>query len=340
MDTEKGFVINGVKIEKGQRKQLEIVIAKLYDHTDITIPVEVICGKESGPVMFVSGAIHGDEINGVESIKRLLSRKKILSSIKGTLIAVPIVNVFGFNRNVRYLPDRRDLNRTFPGFKNGSLAARIAHIFMKEIVTKCQYGIDLHTGSAHRFNLPQVRGCLENPEVEKLAKAFGVPVILNSNMRDGSLRQAAFEKGINILLFEGGEALRYDEKIISSAENGIIAVMCEIGMIEKKSVRSRLPKSREVFRAESSHWIRAPISGSLQVKKKIGNKVNKDQILRIISNPFGTEKTYVKAKKTGIIIGITMMPLVSNGDALFHVATFDNIRAVAEEVLYFEEELK
>ncbi len=340
MGTEKDFVINGIRIEKGERKKLEIVIAKLYDHTDITIPVEVICGKESGPVMFVSGAIHGDEINGVESIKRLLSRKKILSSIKGTLIAVPIVNVFGFNRNVRYLPDRRDLNRTFPGFKNGSLAARIAHIFMKEIVTKCQYGIDLHTGSAHRFNLPQVRGCLENPEVEKLAKAFGVPVILNSNMRDGSLRQAAFEKGINILLFEGGEALRYDEKIIFSAEKGIIAVMCEIGMIEKKSVRSRLPKSREVFRAESSHWIRAPISGSLQVKKKIGNKVNKDQILGIISNPFGTEKTYVKAKKTGIIIGITMMPLVSNGDALFHVATFDNIRAVAEEVLYFEEELE
>jgi predicted deacylase len=250
------------------------------------------------------------------------------------------VNVFGFNRNLRYLPDRRDLNRTFPGSKNGSLASRIAHVFMKEIVMKCQYGIDLHTGSAHRFNLPQVRGCLDNPEVEKLAKAFGVPVILNSNMRDGSLRQAAFEKGINILLFEGGEALRYDEKIISSAENGIIAVMCEIGMIQKKSVRSRLPKSREVFRAESSHWVRAPISGSLQVKKKIGNKVNKDQILGIISNPFGTEKTYVKAKKTGIIIGITMMPLVSNGDALFHVATFDNVRAVAEEVMYFDEELE
>ena len=340
MYIEKNLVINGTKIEKGKRKQLEIVIAKLYDHTDITIPVEVIRGKEEGPVMFVSGAIHGDEINGVESIKRLLSRKKILSSIKGTLIAVPIVNVFGFNRNLRYLPDRRDLNRTFPGSKNGSLASRIAHVFMQEIVMKCQYGIDLHTGSAHRFNLPQVRGCLDNPEVEKLAKAFGVPVILNSNMRDGSLRQAAFEKGINILLFEGGEALRYDEKIISSAESGIIAVMCEIGMIQKKSVRSRLPKSREVFRAESSHWVRAPISGSLQVKKKIGNKVSKDQILGIISNPFGTEKTYVKAKKTGIIIGITMMPLVSNGDALFHVATFDNVRAVAEEVMYFDEELE
>lgn len=297
METEKSLVINGLTIEKGERKQLEIVIAKLYDHTDITIPVEVIRGKEDGPVMFVSGAIYGDEINGVESIKRLLSCKNILSSIKGTLIAVPIVNVFGFNRNLRYLPDRRDLNRTFPGSKNGSLASRIAHVFMKEIVMKCQYGIDLHIGSAHRFNLPQIRGFLDNPEVEKLVKAFGVPVILNSNIRDGSLRQAAFEKEINILLFEGEEALRYDEKIICSAENGIIAVMCEIGMIQKKSVRSRLPKSREVFRAASNHWVRAPISGSLQVKKKIGNKVNKDQILGIISNHFGTEKTYVKAKK-------------------------------------------
>jgi predicted deacylase len=337
---EKDFVINGVKIEKGERKQLEIVISKLYDQTDITIPVEVIRGKEDGPVMFVSAAIHGDEINGVETIKRLLARKKILSSIKGTLIAVPIVNVFGFNRNVRYLPDRRDLNRTFPGSKNGSLASRIAHIFMHEIVLKCQYGVDLHTGSAHRFNLPQIRGYLDNPEIERLAKAFGVPVILHSNMRDGSLREAAFDKGINILLFEGGEALRYDEKIISSAEDGIIAVMHAVGMVDKKLVRSRLPKEREVFRAGSSHWVRAPTSGSLQVRKRIGNKVNKDQILGIISDPFGSEKIPVKAKKTGIIIGITMMPLVSNGDALFHVATFEDARAVADEVTYFEEDIE
>lgn len=338
MGIEKDFIINGIKIEKGKKKQLEIIVAKLYDHTDITIPVKVIRGKEDGPTMFISAAIHGDEINGVETIKRLLSHKKIFSSIKGTLIAVPIVNVFGFNRNVRYLPDRRDLNRTFPGSKNGSLASRIAHIFMKEIVMKCQYGIDLHTGSAHRFNIPQIRGYLDNPEIEKLARAFGVPVILNSNMRDGSLRASAFEQGINILLFEGGEALRYNETIISSAEKGIISVMCEIGMLDKEMLKIKLPKFKEVFRAESSHWIRAPVSGSLNVKKKIGAKVLKDQVLGIISNPFGTEKMYVKAKKTGVIIGITMMPLVSNGDALFHVATFDNARAVAEEVIYFEED--
>jgi len=340
MSIKKDFIINGIKIERGERKQLEIIVAKLYDHTDITIPVKVIRGKEDGPTMFVSAAIHGDEINGVETIKRLLSHKKILSSIKGTLIAVPIVNVFGFNRNVRYLPDRRDLNRTFPGSKNGSLASRIAHIFMQEVVIKCQYGIDLHTGSAHRFNLPQIRGYLDNPEIEKLAKAFGVPVILHSHMRDGSLREAASEQGINILLFEGGEALRYNEKIISSAEKGIIAVMCEIGMLDKKSVKLKLPQSREVFRAGSSYWVRAPISGSLHAKKKIGAKVIKDQVLGVISNPFGTEKMYVRAKKTGVIIGITMMPLVSNGDALFHIATFDNARAVAEEVVSFEEDLE
>lgn len=341
MESEsKEFIINGVKIEKGERKQIEIFVAKLYDHTDMNIPVEVIRGIEDGPVLFVSAAIHGDEINGVETIKRLLSRKKILASIKGTLIAVPIVNMFGFNRNVRYLPDRRDLNRVFPGSKNGSLASRIAYIFMKEVVTKCQYGIDLHTGSAHRFNLPQIRACLDDPETEKLARAFGVPVIMHSDMRDGSLREASFERGIKTLLFEGGEALRYDEKVITSAESGIISVMCSIGMLEKKVVKSRLPKQREVFRAMSSHWVRAPISGSLYLKKKLGNKVAKDQVLGVISDPFGSERFNVRARKTGVIIGITMMPLVSNGDALFHVATFEDAMAVADEVMYFDEDLE
>src|SRR5690606_22781361 len=137
--------------------------------TEMTIPVEVIRGKKSGPSMFISAAIHGDEINGVEIIRRLLTRKKLLSNLCGILIIVPIVNVFEFNRNIRYLPDRRDLNRVFPGSKKGSLAARIAHIFMKEIVEKCQYGIDLHTASVHKFNLPQIRGCIDNEETKRIA---------------------------------------------------------------------------------------------------------------------------------------------------------------------------
>lgn len=336
---QKELVIDGTVIKKGESKRFEIVVSKLFDHTEMTIPVQVIRGKKKGPSIFVSAAIHGDEINGVEVIRRLLSRKKLLSTLRGTLIAVPIVNMFGFNRNLRYLPDRRDLNRMFPGTKNGSLTSQIAYKFMKEIVEKCDYGIDLHTGSAHRFNLPQIRAYLDNPEIENLAREFGVPVIVHSNYRDGSLRQAAAEKGVKILLFEGGEALRYDEKIIRSAEKGILSVLASIGMFKKDLVKTKDLKQREIFCAGSSHWVRAPHSGSMHARKHVGNRVKKGEILGVISDPFGVEKYFVRARKTGIIIGITMMPLVNNGDALFHVATFDDPNAVAERVADYDEEL-
>ncbi|MBA2629315.1 MAG: succinylglutamate desuccinylase/aspartoacylase family protein [Rickettsiaceae bacterium] len=336
----KVLTIDGVTIKKGERKYLEMHIAKLFDNTEMTIPVEVIRGKEDGPTLFISSAIHGDEINGVETIRRLLQRKKLLSSIKGTLIAVPIINVFGYNRNLRYLPDRRDLNRVFPGSKKGSLASQIAYKFMKEIVEKCDYGIDLHTGSAHRYNLPQIRAFLDNKEIKALAESFGVPVVLHSNMRDGSLRQAATDKGVKILLFEGGEALRYNEEIIRSAENGILWTMCNIGMLDKELVKRKIPRRREVFHAASSHWIRAPHSGSLYAKKNVGHKVKANEVLGFISDPLGKEKHYVRARETGVIIGITMMPLVTNGDALFHVATFENAEAVAEGVEDYQEDLE
>ena len=336
----KTLIIEGVTIEAGQRRHVGIEIARLFDHTEMTIPVEVIRGKEDGPTIFISAAIHGDEINGIEIIRRLLTHKKLLSQIKGTLIIVPIVNVFGFNRNVRYLPDRRDLNRVFPGSKQGSLASQLAYKFMNEVVMKCDYGIDLHTGSAHRYNLPHIRAALDNPEINALAKSFGVPVILNSNARDGSLRQAAADKNIKILLFEGGEALRYDEKVIRSAENGIITTLCSIGMLDKSLVKNKLSKEREVFRANSSHWIRAPYSGSMQVRKKIGNTVKEGEIIAIIYGPFGLKKHSVLANHTGIIIGMTMIPLVNNGDALFHIATFDDIWAVAEEIAEYDENLE
>lgn len=333
------LVIDGNKIGKGERKRFEIEVAKLYDQTEMSIPVEVIRGQEDGPTLFISAAIHGDEINGIEVIKRLLSYKKILDNIKGTLIAVPIVNMFGFNRNIRYLPDGRDLNRTFPGSKNGSLAARIAHKFMTEIVEKCEYGIDLHTGSSHRFNLPQIRAFLDNPEIEHLAMACGLPVVIHSDVRDGSLRQEASDQGIKVLLFEGGEALRYDERSIKAAENAIFAIMAEIGMIDRELVKTKLSKRRKVFIARSSHWVRAPYSGSLRIRKALGRKVKKGEILGIISDPFGVERHYVRARKTGIIIGITMLPLVNNGDALFHIATFEHADEVEEELEMHEETL-
>ena len=166
-----------------------------------------------------------------------------------------------------------------------------------------------------------------------------MPVILHSDYREGSLRQAAAQKGIKIILLEGGEALRYDEKVIRSAEKGILSILVKIGMVNEDLVKTKYPKQREVFVASSSHWIRAPHSGSMHVKKQVGSKVKKNEILAIISDPFGIEKYFVRAKETGIIIGITMLPLVNNGDALFHVATFDNPRAVADEVADYDEEL-
>jgi len=332
----KELVIGGVSIAPGRRKQIELPIAKLFDYTELTIPVEVVRGKEDGPVLFVSAAIHGDEINGSEAIKRLLGRRKLLSKLKGTLLAVPIVNVFGFNQNSRYLPDRRDLNRSFPGSSTGSLAGQVANVFMEEIDSKATHGIDLHTAAIHRTNLPQIRAYLDDRETQRLARAFGVPVVINSNIRDGSLRQSAAEMGIPMLLFEGGEALRYEEKVINSAIRGILSTMASIGMIEGEKV-SRKQQNKEVFIARSSHWVRSPHSGSLRVRKQLGKMVKKGDLLGVVSNPFGREKVEVRATKTGIIIGMTMLPLVNKGDAVFHIATFEDSQEVEERVELYEE---
>ena len=332
----KPLVIAGTEIPLGARRRIDIPVAKLFDYTELSMPVEVIRGHEPGPVLFVCAAIHGDEINGVEIIKRLLGRQKALAKLRGTLIAVPVVNVFGFNRAIRYLPDRRDLNRCFPGSAGGSVGAQIAHVFMREIVSHCSHGIDLHTGSFHRTNLPQIRACLDDADTRALAEAFGVPVILNSSLRDGSLRQAVAEQGIPMLLFEGGEALRYDEKVIRIGLNGVLTVMQHIGMLPQSSERKSL-QSPAVFSARSSHWLRAPHSGSLRVKKQLGQRVEAGELLGVISDPFGSGRVEVYAKATGIIIGMALLPLVSKGDALFHIATFANTDMVEEHLEYFDE---
>lgn len=335
----KNLVIGGISIPPGTRKRIEIPVAKLYDYTEMTIPVEVVRGKEAGPVLFISAAIHGDEINGTEIIRRLLARRKILSAVQGTLILVPVVNVFGFNRNIRYLPDRRDLNRCFPGSPTGSLASQIADVFMNEIVHQCTHGIDLHTGGGHRDNLPQIRAYLDNPETNQLAHNFGVPVVINSSLRDGSLRQAAADQGLPLLLFEGGEALRYDEKVIRSGLQGIISVMVAIGMVDGEKI-SLKKRKQEVFVARSSYWERAPHSGSLRVRKSLGKWVKHKELLGVISDVFGRGRVEVRAERTGIIIGMTRLPLVNNGDALFHIATFEDAAMVAENVELFDEALE
>jgi len=326
--------IGGASVAVGERKKININVARLYDFTEMNIPVEIIRGKEDGPRLFVSAAIHGDEINGVEIIKRLLNHKA-LKNIRGTLIAVPIVNVFGYNTKSRYLPDRRDLNRHFPGSNKGSLAGQLANTFMTEIVEQCTHGIDLHTGAIHRSNLPQIRADLDDAETNQLAHAFNVPVMINSNLPDGSLREAARALKIPMLLFEGGEALRHDEHVIKSGLNGILTLMDEIGMISFKGIRADDDK---LFIALSSTWIRAPQSGSLRQIKHIGNRVRTGQVLGIISDPFGGNKVEIKASCTGIIIGAVTMPLLNKGDAVFHIASFDNSRQVKEQVDDFLDE--
>jgi predicted deacylase len=331
----KTLTIAGQPVAAGQRKSINIPVARLYTHTEMSMPVHVLRGKKDGPRMFVSAAIHGDEIIGVEIIRRLL-KLKILQRLRGTLIAVPVVNVYGFINNTRYLPDRRDLNRFFPGSQKGSLTSRLADIFMAEIVANCDLGIDLHAGSHHRINLPHIRACLDNPETEKLAFAFGAPVILNANLRDGSLRQAVEERGMPMLLFEAGEALRFDEFAVRAGVKGVLAVMRSIGMLTSRGIK----KSRiQPMVAKSTSWVRAPGSGILRTQIALGRKIKVNQKIGEIADPFDEGETAVLSAVAGIVIGRMNLPLVHKGDALFHVAGFDDTVAVSESLDNFQEEI-
>jgi predicted deacylase len=249
--------IGATTIQPGERLTVDLPTAQLYTHTEMTMPVHVIHGKKPGPRLFVCAALHGDEINGVEIIRRLL-RLKLLEHLHGTLLAIPIVNVFGFIGRTRYLPDRRDLNRAFPGSDKGSLTARLARLFMDEIVGKCTHGIDLHTGANHRINLPQIRAGLDAPETERLARAFDAPVIIDARLRDGSLRMAGAEKGIPTLVYEGGEALRFREGAITVGLRGIVNVMREIGMVHR---RPEGQWTAAPLVARSAGWVRCMSGG-------------------------------------------------------------------------------
>lgn len=311
-----GFFIEDKEIKKGTRARVNIDMGSIYDFTDVNMPLEVVRGKEDGPTLFISSTIHGDEINGIEIVRRVL-KSSLLKKIRGTLIAIPVVNIFGFNDRSRYLPDRRDLNRCFPGLKNGSLGSQVAYKFMREVVQHCDYGIDLHTGAFHRSNYPQIRANISDEKTRNLAKAFGAPVIIDANLRDGSLREAVAEAKIPMLLYEGGEALRFDENVIELGVNGIFNFMREIGMIESKVCAI---SRKRIFVAHSSSWVRAPKSGIHTIQSKLGQIVEKGEILGELSNPFGDNRHYVRANENGIIIGMSKLPLINKGDALFHIA--------------------
>lgn len=324
-------------IALGETVSIALPVAKLYTHTDMSMPIMVMRAKKAGPTVFISAAIHGDEINGIEIIRRLLKRK--LKLLQGTLIFVPIVNVYGVLNKSRYMPDRRDLNRSFPGSAKGSLAGRVAHQFLHEIVYQCDYGIDLHTGAIHRGNLPQIRANLKDPETLQLAKSFGVPVVLNSNLRDGSLRQIASEQGCRILLYEAGEALRFDELSIRAGVKGIIGTLRHLGLLRTPSKKTnKTPKPPiEPTVANKSSWMRASESGIVTFKAELGERVSKQQLLANISSPFGEKVGQVVSTKEGIVIGKQNIPLVQEGEAMYHIAYFDELDDIEDKLETFED---
>jgi predicted deacylase len=320
----KSIKIGDTSIKPGSRQNVNLPVADLYTTTSLSMPVQVICGKKAGPTLFVSAAVHGDELNGVEIIRRLLKMKG-LRSIRGTLIAIPIVNVHGFLNQSRYLPDRRDLNRSFPGSPKGSIAGRLAHLFLEEIVSKADYGIDLHTGAINRSNFPQIRANLDDELTFEIAAAFGAPVMINSNIRDGSLRGCASELGMPMLIYEAGEALRFDETFIRAGMRGVLNVMRHIGMLPER----RRAKQVTPVIARSTRWVRAVTSGIVSGRVALGSTILVGQRLATISSPLGDDEEEVYSPIDGIVIGRSNIPLAHEGDALFNLSSFSDVeRAV------------
>ncbi len=329
----KPIEVGGQEIAPGKHVIVDLPVAGLYTHTQLTMPVHVVNGRYAGSTLFLTAAVHGDELNGVEIIKRVL-KLSALKRLHGCVLAVPVVNVFGFVNRSRYLPDRRDLNRSFPGRESGSIAARLANLLATEIVAKSNYGIDLHTGAVDRSNLPQIRANLSDPEVLRLAQVFGTPVIVNANIRDGSLREFAAGKGIPMLLYEAGEALRFDEVSIRAGVRGVSRVMRELGMLAKrKTTRARI----DPVQSGRTTWVRAPGSGIVRTACRLGQRVKSGQVLATVSDPFGEVEIEVPATASGILIGRSMSPLAHEGDALFHLARFEDVGDAAQTVDEFHE---
>lgn len=305
--------INGSVINRGEDKLIHLSIARLPTYTNIDLPIRIIRSVEKGPVLLLSGGLHGDEINGVEIVRRMLARKLIIPDA-GTVIAIPVMNVYGFIQNVRGVPDGKDINRSFPGKKAGSLANLVAYTIMKEIIPLIDYGVDFHTGGASRSNYPQIRCVFDIEKNLELAMAFAPPVILHSGMIDKTFRKAAYKEKKHILVYEAGESLRLDEFGIQQGINGTLRLMKHIGM------KKEAPDAGETEIFEKSSWVRARYAGLFHPKVDLGETIKLRQSLGIITDPFGNENFRIISKMEGRVIGINNNPVINKGDAIFHIA--------------------
>ena len=313
---EKPFAIAGAAVAPGTSATLNVPVPRLYTHTEMTMPVQVVRGLRPGPNLLICAALHGDELNGVEIIRRVMESLSP-DALNGAVVAVPVVNVFGFISQSRYLPDRRDLNRSFPGSRTGSLAARLAYLFMEQVVKHCTHVIDFHTASNDRTNLAQIRANLEDTETRRCAEAFAAPVFMNSTLRDGSLREACSVAGIPLLVFEGGEPKKFSEEAIVEGVDGTLRLMQALGQVTP----ARKKGKRRSLEVTNTTWVRARQSGILHLKVTAGDHITRRQRIGFICDTVGDNRTDIYAPFEGIVIGHAQNPLVHRGDAVVHAAS-------------------
>ena len=309
------LIILGEEIRPGKSYQLNLDVAKLHTRTPILVPVIVNRAKEDGPTVLLMAGMHGDEINGIEIVRRFIY-KKLNIPTKGTIICLPVFNIFGFLNVRRELPDGRDLNRSFPGSSKGSLAAQFSYHFMKEIAPHCDYIIDFHTGASQRNNFPQIRCVFSDETSKELAKVFNPPFILHSNLIAKTLRESVSKKQNKILLFEGGKSNDIEENIIEEGLNGAKNIISSLGM---RNYKYDISKDRTPILLSKSKWLRSPISGMFHVFINNGVHVQKGQLIGHVTDPFGKAERKVIANLSGYIICVNESPVVYKGDAIVHI---------------------
>lgn len=310
------LTILGEEVPLGASREINFNIAKLHTGTKIEIPIIIERSKVPGPTLLFTAGIHGDEINGVDIVRQLIARK-INRPKCGTIICMPILNIFGFLNSSRAFPDGRDLNRVFPGSPNGSLASRVAHRLMNEIIPEVDLIIDFHTGGASRFNAAQIRIIRDHPELDALARIFGAPYVLYANQIAKSFRNACFQVGKPILLYEGGKSFYVDNSISKIGIEGVKRILDHYDMLPPR-VRCSPPKRKTLF-VEASKWIRARQSGMFKPLVNINTKVNVNDVLGQITDPYGKQFNEVRSTVEGYIINVNEASLVYQGDALFHI---------------------
>jgi predicted deacylase len=318
MSEKEALHILGEKVGLGKSAKVSFNVAKLHTQNSIDVPIIIERSKKPGPTLLITAGIHGDEVNGVEIVRQIIA-KGINKPKKGTIICIPVINVFGFIHMDREFPDGRDLNRVFPGSKSGSLASRVAHKLMTEIIPHVDLILDFHTGGSDRFNAAQIRIVKNDIVLDELAQIFGAPIIFYSKNLNKSFRNSCYKLGIPMLLFEGGKSFHIDHTVTNTGVNGTKRVLNHLGMLNRKFKASK-PKKR-CIKILDSRWIRASHSGMFKATVKINSQVQKGDVLGHITDPYGSFNHFVKAPNNGYIFNVNESPIIYQGDAIFHIST-------------------